>query len=229
MKLTKTIRRGTLVLALAAAPFAAHAQSDLQKTLTQMDAASAHFESAQADFEWDDFEAAVQVTDQQFGTVYFERHGGETRMAAELTKPQPKHLVYANGKLDLYEPAIDHLTEFSAGQNRAMYESFSTLGFGGKGSELEKNWTVSYQGREKIDGVDCAKLDLVPKLDNVKNIYSHITLWIDPARDVSLKQQAFEPSGDYRTAHYSHIRMNEKIPGSVFTVKTTKKTTVLRK
>ena len=228
MKMTLTIPRAILLLA-ALTPLAAFAQSDLQKTLAQMDAASAKFESAQADFQWDDYEAAVQVTDQQFGTVYFERKGAETMMAAELAKPSAKQIVYANGKLDLYEPGIDHLTEFSAGQNRAMYESFSTLGFGGRGSDLDKNWDVSLQGREKIDGVDCAKLDLVPKLQNIKNIYSHITLWIDPARDISLKQQAFEPSGDYRTAHYTHIQVNGKIPTSVFKVNTTKKTTIVRK
>ena len=225
MKMMKT----TVLLLASMAPLAAFAQSDLQKTLAQMDAASAKFESAQADFQWDVYEAAVQVTDQQFGTVYFERKSAETMMAAELAKPSAKQIVYANGKLDLYEPGIDHLTEFSAGQNRAMYESFSTLGFGGRGSDLDKNWDVSLQGREKIDGVDCAKLDLVPKLQNIKNIYSHITLWIDPTRDISLKLQAFEPSGDYRTAHYTHIQVNGKIPTSVFKVNTTKKTTIVRK
>lgn len=225
------LRLGLAILLAAAfcAPRAANAQGELQKALAQMDAASARFQSAQADFEWDDFEAAVQQTDQQFGAVYFEKRGGETRMAADIIKPQAKQVVFSGGKLDLYEPGIDHLTEFSAGQNRSLYESFSTLGFGGRGSDLEKNWAVTLQGHEKIDGTDTVKLDLTPKLQNVKNIYSHITLWVDVTRDVSLKQQAFEPSGDYRTAHYTNIKLNEKIPASVFTVKTTKKTTIVRK
>jgi outer membrane lipoprotein-sorting protein len=207
----------------------ASAQSDLKATLAQMDAASAKFQSAQAEFEWDDFEAAVQQTDQQFGSIYFERKAGATEMAAMLSKPQPKQIVYVGGTLKLYEPNIDHLTELSAGQNRALYESFTQLGFGGSGTELERNWAVTYQGHDKVDGTDTVKLDLVPKVANVKNIYSHITLWIDAARDVSLKQQAFEPSGDYRTAHYTDIKLNQKIPAGVFVVKTTKKTTYLKK
>jgi outer membrane lipoprotein-sorting protein len=150
-------------------------------------------------------------------------------MAAMLAKPQPKQIVFDGKTLQLYEPNIDHLTEFFAGKNAPLYESFSTLGFGGRGSDLQQNWTVTYQGHEKVDGIDTVKLDLVPKLANVKNIYSHITLWIDTSRDISLKQQAFEPSGDYRTAHYTNIKLNEKVPPSVFVVKTTKKTTILRK
>jgi outer membrane lipoprotein-sorting protein len=224
-------RLGWIALSLLAVALSAtaRAQTDLQKALAQMDAASAHFKSAQADFQWDDFEAAVQQTDQQSGKIYFEKQHGETRMAAMLLSPLAKQLVYEKGVLQLYEPNIDHLTEFAAGKNAALYESFSTLGFGGKGSDLQANWTVSYQGHEKIDGVDTVKLDLLPKMDNVRNIYSHITLWIDAARDVSLKQQAFEPSGDYRTAHYTNIKLDQAIPESVFVVKTTKKTTVMRK
>jgi outer membrane lipoprotein-sorting protein len=227
---TRKIRNWTMAaLMLAGFSASAFAQDELHKTLAQMDAASAKFQSAQADFEWDDFEAAVQQTDQQFGSIYFEHKGAETRMAAMLTRPQAKQIVYMGGELKLYEPNIDHLTELTAGQNRALYESFTQLGFGGSGTELEKNWTITLQGHEKVDGIETARLDLVPKVANVKNIYSHITLWIDPVRDVSLKQQAFEPSGDYRTAHYTAIKVNEKIPAAVFIVKTTKKTTVLKK
>jgi len=207
----------------------AAAQDELHKVLSQMDAASAKFKSAQADFVWTDFEAAVQQSEEQSGTIYFERNGGELRMAAEISKPQAKQLVYSQGKGELYEPGIDHLTVINAGQNRAEADSFSTLGFGGSGTELEKNWTITFQGREKIDGVDTAKLDLVSKQASMRNTYSHITLWLDPTEDVSLKQQAFTPSGDYHIAVYTNRKINQKIPAAVFTVKTTKKTTVVNR
>jgi len=44
---------------------------------------------------------------------------------------------------------------------------------------------------------------------------------------VSVRQQLFEPGGDYRLADYSDIRLNEKIPDSVFKLKTTSKTKFL--
>ena len=67
----------------------------------------------------------------------------------------------------------------------------------------------------------------MPKAEKVRNTFDHIWLWIDPARGVSLRQQLFAPGGDYRLATYSDIRLNEKIPDSVFKLKTTNKTKFL--
>lgn len=207
----------------------ASGQDALHKMLTEMDASSQKFQSAQADFEWTEFEAAVQQTDLQKGAIYFKREGAEMQMAAHLVSPQEKLVVYRNGVLSLYEPKIDHLTEFSAGANRQRYESFSTLGFGGRGSDLQAAWTVTYLGNETVDGVETAKLNLVAKDPGVRNVYDHILLWIDTSLDVSRKQQFFESSGDYRIAHYANIKVNGKIPPDVFKIKTTSKTTVAKK
>ena len=51
-----------------------------------------------------------------------------------------------------------------------------------------------------------------------------ITLWMDAPRGVSLKQEFTEPSGDYRIAHYSDIRVNQKVSDDVFKLKTTGRT-----
>ena len=73
-----------------------------------------------------------------------------------------------------------------------------------------------------MDGMDAAKLELVPKAAKVRNNVDHIVLWIDPARGISVQQQFFfGPSGDYRLAKYSEIKVNEKIPDAVFKLKTT--------
>ena len=55
-----------------------------------------------------------------------------------------------------------------------------------------------------------------------------IVLWIDPGRGVSVQQQFFEPSsGNYRLAKYSSIKINQRIPDSVFKLKTTPNTKVV--
>jgi len=87
-----------------------------------------------------------------------------------------------------------------------------------------KAFDVTYSGKEKIAGIDADRLDLVPKADKVKNTFSKITLWIDPARGISIQQQLFEPSGDYRLAKYSDITINKSIPEGAFKLKTNNKT-----
>ena len=59
-------------------------------------------------------------------------------------------------------------------------------------------------------------------------MFSIITLWIDPARGVSVQQKFQEPSGDYRLATYSNIQLNKKINEGVFKLKTNPKTKFVR-
>jgi outer membrane lipoprotein-sorting protein len=205
-------------------PAGARAQSgNVEQVLAQLNAAAAKFLSAQADFSWDQFTAVVQESDIQTGAISFERKKGVTRMTAELKldngKPAPRTVLYEGGQVQLYEPTIKQLTIMKAGANRSQWESFLTLGFGGSGDDLKTNWKVSLLGMEKFDGVSVAKLDLVPKEQKVLDMFTHVTIWVDPARSVSYKQIFYQPSGDKRTATYSNIRYNVALPASVFQIK----------
>ena len=223
-----------MVLSVALAPFAAFGQSgDLKSVLSQMDTASHSFKSAQADFEWDQYQRVINDKDVQKGSISFLRKGTDTQMAARITQfngsSDDRELVYKDGQLQFYQPKIKQITIFSAGANRSQYESFLTLGFGGSGSDLDKNWVVTYQGNDTIDGVKTAKLDLVPREASVKQTFTHVTIWVDPTRAISLKQQFFEPSGDYRLATYSNIRYNAPVAADVFTIKPASGTQTIRK
>lgn len=202
----------------------------LDEALRQMDAASQRFKSAEADFRWDLYERVVKQTTTQDGSIYFLKNGTKTQMGAQIQPPSAKFLEYRNGQLRIFDPGSDHLTVLHAGANQAQYESFLTLGFGGSGTDLAKAWTVSDMGTEVIsDGtekVDTVKLDLVSKDQKVRDMFSHITIWVDLKRGISLKQQFFTPSDDYKTATYSHIRYNEKVDTAPFAIKADKKTTV---
>jgi outer membrane lipoprotein-sorting protein len=212
---------------------AAASSADLHKVISQLDTAAAKFLSAQADFTWDQYQAVVQESDVQSGTIYFERTKGVTRMAAYLQKDNGKTalktVVYDGGEVDFYEPEIKQMTVLRAGANRGQWESFLTLGFGGSGADLEANWKVSLLGTETMSGVSVAKLDLVPTAQKVQEMFTHVTIWIDPTRGISLKQVFYQPSGDLRTATYKNIRYNAPITGDAFHIKTAPGTTTQMK
>jgi outer membrane lipoprotein-sorting protein len=201
---------------------------ELQRVLSRMDQTAANFRTTQAAFEWDQYQKVVDETDLQKGMVYFRRAGSEVQMAAEINDPtSPKTVLFTDSKVEIYQPKIDQVTRYNTGKDRAAFESFLVLGFGGSGKDMVKSFDVKYIGTEKVGGVDTAKLELVPKSPKVRNTFDHIWLWIDPSRGVSVQQQLFEPSGDYRLAKYSDIQLNQKIPDSVFKLKTTGKTKVV--
>jgi outer membrane lipoprotein-sorting protein len=241
MKRMMTRRRVAATLLFSAAtllmtPVPSFAQSkpgDLQTVLHQMDQASAKFKSAEADFRQDMYERVVKETTTQIGTIYFLKNGSTLQMGAKINPPTAKVIEYRNGSLQLFEPGSDHLTVMSAGNNKAQYESFLTLGFGGSGTDLAKAWDITDLGTEQVnDGskmVTTIKLDLVSKDPNVRNMVTHITIWVDPARAISLKQQFFMPSEDQRTTYFTNIRYNQPVNTKPFAIKTDKKTTIDRR
>jgi len=198
-----------------------NAAAALESVLTQMDSASAQFRNAEADFVWDQYQKVVNETDTQKGKVYYRRTGkGDTQMSANIQSPDQKFLVVADGKVRIYQPKIQQVNEYDTGKNRDQFQSFLVLGFGGRGHDLPKQFDVTFGGYENVDGVKTAKLELVPKAPNVKNMFNQIVIWIDPGRGLSLKQQFFEPSGDYRIANYSSIKLNGRVPDDVFKLHT---------
>jgi len=203
----------------------------LERVLKQMDSTAAAFRSTEATFVWNQYQKVVNDTDTQKGKIYFRRQDKEIQMAADITEhnnqPEKKYVLFSNGKVQVYQPSIDQVTEYNAGKNRSELESFLVLGFGGSGHDLLKSYEVKYLGNEKVDGVNASKLELVPKSVKVRNNIGRILLWIDPARGVSVQQQFFEPSGDYRLAKYSDIQLNPRISDNVFKLKTTSKTKVV--
>ncbi len=203
-------------------------QTPVQQVLSRMDQTAANFRTTQATFVWDQYQKVVDETDTQKGIVYFRRNGNEVQMAADISDPSPpKYVLFTDSKVEVYQPKIDQVTRYNTGKDRSAFESFLVLGFGGSGQDMLKSFTVSYIGAEKVGGVDTAKLELVPKSQKVRNTFDHIWLWIDPARGVSVQQQLFAPSGDYRLAKYSDIQLNQKIPDAAFKLKTTGKTKVV--
>jgi outer membrane lipoprotein-sorting protein len=227
--------RWLLLTAVCLVPFSwAQAPADppsnaaLERVLGQMDTAAANFRTTEAEVVWDQYQKVVDEHEEQKGTVYFRRAGNEIQMAADITEPDQKYVLFNGSRVQVYQPKIEQVTVYSTGKNREEVESFLVLGFGGRGHDLLKSFDVKSLGGEKIDGLDTAKLELVPKAANVRNNVDHIFLWIDPARGISLQQQFFfGPSGDYRLAKYSDIKINEKISDSVFKLKTTGKTKVI--
>jgi outer membrane lipoprotein-sorting protein len=206
----------------------------LDAVLKKMDAVAANFTTAQANFQWETYQKVIdEVVDDQTGVIYYRKSNKQIEMMAEVKragssassmKDEPKFVLLSGGKVRLYQPKTDQVTEFDLGKNQSDFESYIVLGFGASGQDLQKNFDVTYMGPETIDGVKTAKLQLIPKSQKVKNTYSQIFLWIDLDRGVSVQQQLFQPQGDYRLAKYSQIKLHDKISDDVFKLKTTSKT-----
>lgn len=208
----------------------------LDAVLKKMDAVAANFRTAQAEFEWDNYQKVIdEIIDVETGTIYYRRSGKDIEMMADVKKsgtsatamkPEQKYVLFSEGKIRMYTPKTDQVNVYDLGKNRSEFESFIVLGFGGSGQDLLKTFDVTFGGTETINGVNAAKLELVPKSEKVRDKYNKMILWIDPDKGISLQQQFLTPQGDSRLCKYSSIRLNEKVGDEVFKLKTTGKTQI---
>jgi outer membrane lipoprotein-sorting protein len=242
MKLLRRIPVGLLLFVSMALPLGAQSGTPkLAELLASMDTASKQFKTATANFQWDYYEKIVHDTTTQSGSIYFKRDGGQIDMAAVITGVDPlkpkakpgtlKVLQFQGGRLQMFDPGLDQVQVFQAGANQAEYEQFLTLGFGGSGSDLQRVWNITDLGPDTLsdDGkpVKTEKLDLVSKDAANRKSISHVTIWVDPQRAISLKQIFYQTSGNYRTATYTNIKLNGPIDTGKFAIKKDKNTTTI--
>ncbi|MGA8940268.1 MAG: outer membrane lipoprotein-sorting protein [Acidobacteriaceae bacterium] len=230
-----------LILSLASAAPVTMAQANspqLTYVLKQMDTGSARFRRATADFQSDYYEKIVHDTTTQKGYIYFERQGNSTNMGMVIVDPSAhtksnivKVIQYEDGTLQMFDPGVDQITVMHEGANQSEIEAFFALGFGGSGTDLAKAWNIKDLGPETLTDngqpVKVEKLDLQGKSPSMRKNFTHITIWIDPVRDVSLKQIFYTPAGDYRTATYSEIKVNGNVHKDHFAIKRDKNTTIV--
>jgi outer membrane lipoprotein-sorting protein len=235
----KYLYRIALISLISAAPLFAQAPSpQLTYVLKQMDTASAKFQRATADFQFDTYEKIVHDTTTQKGSIYFQREGTGTDMGMIIVDPAAttkskivKVIQYQAGILQMFDTGVDQITVLHQGANQAEIEGFLTLGFGGSGTDLARSWNITDLGPETLtdngQSVKVEKLDLVGKDADSRKNFSHVTIWIDPARAVSLKQIFYTTTGNTRTAFYTSIKVNGNVHKDQFAIKKDKNTTIV--
>lgn len=207
---------------------AAFAAGNLKATLAKLDAASANFHTATADFEFDSVQTdPVPDKDVQKGVVYYKRSGSAFQMGVHINdvngQKVPKVIVCCQGgAVKLYEEKLNQVTTLG---KLSQYESWFMLGFGASGKDLAEKWEITDDGPEMVSGVNTEKLEMIPKDPAVKRNIPKVTLWMDLERGVSIKQLFDEGPGQYRVALYSNIKMNRSQPSDAFSIKTNKQTT----
>ena len=201
---------------------------ELKAVLAQMNQGAANFKSFQADFEWETFDKLIKETEVQKGQAYFRRKGNDLQAlfnfnaASGGRESLSKQALYKDGKISLYEPRINRITEREVGKNKSDVDAFMSLGLGGRGDDLAASFAVTWQGWETVEGVKTAKLEVTGKAPSIQKVFSKAVLWIDPERDIALQQQFFlGTSGDYRLTRYHNIKFNDKVSENAFRLKTT--------
>jgi len=211
----------------APSPQKSAGEGDLNSVLAKMNAKAGSFKQAEADVEFETYESVVDEKTLQKGHIYFRKGKKGVEAAFDISSPAPKQVVFDGTNVTMCEPRIDQCTQRDVSKNKADVEAFLSLGFGASGDDLQKSYEVTLGGWEMVQGVQTARLELVPKNERLRQTYSKIILWIDPERDVLRQQKFIEPSKDYRLTRYSNMKVNGDWAGEPFKLKKSSKTKII--
>ena len=195
---------------------AAQAQAawTLEAIVKQLDAVAKEFRSLTADLERTKVTVVVNDKSTESGQILVRR---DDKMRIELTQPDPRTILRNGNELYVYNPKINRVEQYDLGKHRALVDQFLLLGFGTPGSELKKNYLLTFMGQENLDKQKTVVLELTPKSDEVRKQIAKIHLWIDEATWLPAQQKFFETgSGDYFFIRYTNVARNVKISDGRF-------------
>jgi len=190
-----------------------HGTLNLEAALRHLDSAAKDFHSLSADVERT--KVTVVVNDRSTETGAILVHGD--KMLLEMRAPDARTILRTGDNIYIYNPGLKRVEEYNLGKNRALFDQYLLLGFGTKGSELQKHYLVTLLGEPTLDDKRTLELELTPKSEEVRNQISKIQIWFDESSWLPVQQQFFETgSGDYFIIRYSKTVRNPGLGESSF-------------
>jgi outer membrane lipoprotein-sorting protein len=164
----------------------------------------------------------VVVNDQstELGQFFFRKAGKNPEILLKFEKPDPKTVLFTKNRAEIYMPKINQIQEYDLEEHGEMVQEYLLLGFGTETGELMKSYRVKLLGEEDLEGDTTSVLELVPQRESIAAHISKVHLWISEESWLPVQQKFFEPDGDYLVARYEGVRVNRKIPYSMFQIST---------
>ena len=190
-------------------PFAVSvvAAEDVAAVLARMDKAGLAFQSMTARLSSTEYTASIKDTSTSTGTIRMLRSKGQLLFLADFTKPDPSSVAFHDKILEVYYPRIATVHEYKLGKYGRLMEQLLLLGFGSSTKQLKDTYTITLIGSEPLLGLTTSHLELIPKDKEARQQVPRIGLWIHP-EGYPLRQQIYEPSGNYRAYSYEDIKIN---------------------
>ncbi len=185
----------------------------MDSALDQLEKQGREFETALADveIEWTNPDG---TTDKDNSGRIYQNKDGDVRI--QLKAPKERTVLIKRHDVMLYDPAEATVREFSRTKDNRL-EPYTVLGFSHTGSDLEKDFLVTFMGEDEITNRRVLGLAITPKNDRDRANVSNIELWIDQASWLPVRQViTHTPSGKSVTATYSGTARNLRLNPDLF-------------
>jgi outer membrane lipoprotein-sorting protein len=184
--------------------------------LARMDRFAKTFTGAKAAIQSITHTNGVPDDDIEKATVYVKRAGGKTQLLIDFTDPNPYKVFFLEKAVYDYRPRLREAQEYNLAQYKDVAQKLFSLGFGMPGSELSASYEIKKVEPAKVDNQSATHLELIPKSPEVLSRLKSVDLWISDATLCPIRQTFHLSDGSYRSAQFSNMELNPKLPSNIF-------------
>ena len=206
-----------IAIALTAGLWLGTARADsLDDVLMRMDAAAKQFQSYSATVKRVDYTKVLDSTDESSGPVRLKRGKNGIIGIMDMTAGPDHTVIHFNGQtVERYLPKALTNEQYNAKKFATTLNQMLLLGFAVTRDELKTNYDIKLVGAENVDGTATSHLVLTPRSAEALKYVKTIELWI-VGKGNAIQQKGTEPSGNYKLAILSDLKINPPLPDSAF-------------
>jgi len=201
----------------AASPRKGKLPRDLTEILSRMNDSAKNLKTVAADLEYTKVTVLVDDKSTETGRLFYHK-SKNPEILIDITKPEPKTILFKKNKAEIFLPKINQLQEYDLEEHSDLVQQFLLLGFGTETDKLEKDYDLKFVSEEELDGDTTAVLELTPRSEKTAAQLMKIHLWVSEESWLPVQQKFFQPGGDYFVARYTAVRVNRRLPPSTFQI-----------
>ncbi len=189
----------------------------LDDVLNRIDVAAQQFKSYSATVKRLDHDKVLDTDDMIDGKFFLKRAKNGVVGNLDFTEGPDHYIIHLNGGMvEKYLPKVPIVQVFDLKKFAHTMDETVLLGFAVTRQEMEADYAIKLVGTDPIDGIPSAHLILTPKSAEGQKYIKSVELWIPQGKGTPIRQKGTEPSGDYRIATYSDVKLNASLPDSAF-------------
>lgn len=185
------------------------------RVLQRMDAAAKTLRTLTADLKQTKVTIVVDDVSEKTGKLFYKKSPKKSAFKVNYEGPDSRILLLERGKVSILEPRIKRYQEIDTGNGSAAAQ-LPLFWIGQSGRTIRRDYDVRHIKTEEVDGRQTSLLELNPKSDSVKNLFTQIRLWVDHDRWIPIQTRLFEVSGDHLTILLSNVRINPRLYDRIF-------------
>jgi outer membrane lipoprotein-sorting protein len=213
------VKRAYFILALAGSLAPA---DSLDNVLNRMDQAAAKFRSLTAGVHHVDYTDVLSDTTAEDGTFKMSKQGKTVVLLAEFTGRDARKVRISGNTVKIYYPKANEVDNFDTRKYTKSADLLLLVGFGTTKAELQKTYDISLGPTETIGTTKTTRIDLKPKSDEAKKLFSVIQLWF-PDGGANPIQEKVLSGKDYKLFQFSdevvRTSADPALPASDFELK----------